>query len=100
MVCFTVSGGWIVSFSEQIIKQYFKNGRVPWSVGYGDFRWEKISQSINDAEILKQFANNRVPPEFGIGLDERVLEYPWLLSRLNVSSGRLLDAGSTFNYEI
>ena len=38
----------------------------------------------------------RLPRGFGIGLDERVVEYPWLLSQ--APRGRTLDAGSTLNH--
>ena len=38
----------------------------------------------------------QLPPGFGSGFDERVVEYPWLLSRR--LSGRVLDAGSVLNH--
>jgi hypothetical protein len=31
-------------------------------------------------------------------IDERVVEYPWFISRLNEEKTRLLDAGSILNY--
>ena len=37
-----------------------------------------------------------LPRGYGIGLDERVVEYPWLLPR--VPRGRILDAGSALNH--
>jgi SAM-dependent methyltransferase len=36
---------------------------------------------------------------FGVGLDERVIEYPWVLSRLSDRKTLLLDAGSALNHE-
>ena len=38
----------------------------------------------------------RLPPGFGIGLDERVVEFPWLLAQ--GLGGRILDAGSALNH--
>jgi SAM-dependent methyltransferase len=32
-------------------------------------------------------------------MDERLVEYPWLFSRLNPGPSRLLDVGSTLNYD-
>ncbi|MBC8264042.1 MAG: class I SAM-dependent methyltransferase [Anaerolineales bacterium] len=39
-----------------------------------------------------------LPDGYGYGYDERVVEYPWTLSRLSVGEGKLLDAGSVFNF--
>lgn len=42
------------------------------------------------------FAENApLPPRYGVGLDERVVELPWALSRLR---GKTLDAGSSLNH--
>lgn len=35
----------------------------------------------------------------GLGIDERVIEYPWLFSRLSKNKSRLLAAGSILNFE-
>ena len=42
--------------------------------------------------------NQSLPPGYGVRLDERVVEYPWVLSRLDESANLLLDAGSTLNW--
>jgi SAM-dependent methyltransferase len=39
----------------------------------------------------------QLPAGYGIGLDERVIEYPWLLAK--GLRGRVLDAGSALNHE-
>jgi FkbM family methyltransferase len=41
-------------------------------------------------------SGGQLPPGLGSGFDERVVEYPWLLSR--GLSGRVLDAGSVLNH--
>jgi hypothetical protein len=48
---------------------------------------------------LSLFSNKEIPKQFGIGLDERVVEYPWLFSKLPTNSKNILDAGSTFNFK-
>ena len=39
-----------------------------------------------------------MPPRYGFRLDERVVEYQWVLARLDTSERLLLDAGSTLTY--
>lgn len=54
---------------------------------------------VRDAELLQIFKRGEnLPREHGLGVDERVVEYPWVLSRLDIAPRRLLDAGSTLNY--
>jgi SAM-dependent methyltransferase len=85
--------------ADERIKYYLLNGREPWSHGYLDYRNQVIAQSLADTELLKSFADHTLPQGFGLGLDERLVEYCWIFTRLSGKSGRLLDAGSTFNYE-
>ena len=55
---------------------------------------------LGDQELLDRFLHNRVlPANYGFRIDERVVEYPWVLSRLGVAERLLLDAGSALNYE-
>ena len=69
-------------------------GRVPQSGWAGAAKWAAIE------------ANIRTPPggRYGYhdaGLDERVVEYPWLFERMAALApeGPVLDAGSVLNYE-
>ena len=49
--------------------------------------------------ILKlPFDAGSVPRGWGRRLDERLVEYPWLFSRLPAGLGELLDAGSVLNH--
>lgn len=79
------------------INLYIKNGRVPWSEGYFEYKFEQIRESINDEELLLQFKNKKIK-DFGIGVDERCVEYPWIFSKMSDSKETMLDAGSTFNF--
>jgi SAM-dependent methyltransferase len=81
------------------IERYLAGGRVPWSDGYTDFRRRAISAAIADDDLMARFAGGQsLPPEFGARLDERIVEYPWVLSRLPDGPARLLDAGATLNH--
>lgn len=83
---------------EEKINLYISKGRIPWSEGYEEYKWSEIKRIINDTEILKNFKENRVE-NFGIGIDERIIEYPWILAQLTNNQTSILDAGSTFNYK-
>ena len=57
-----------------------------------------VSRSLDDPALISLFRGGRpLPPGYGIGFDERVVELPWLLAhRLR---GRVLDAGSALNHD-
>lgn len=78
---------------------YKYTGKKPWSYGYNDERWSIIGKSIRDKTLLEQFSNKIIPPYYGVGFDERIIEYPWIFSKLGISQDKhVLDAGSTFNF--
>lgn len=81
------------------VEVYLKSGRIPWSPGYKQYRYGQLSAIPANAQLLEAFGRNEpLPPGYGVGLDERIVEYPWLLSRLRDSEGLLLDGGSVLNY--
>ena len=81
------------------LQKYFAAKRIPWSEGYEDYKWDKIAEVINDASFLVKFMERKqLPAHYGTGLDERIVEYPYVFSNLSESSLRILDAGSTFNF--
>jgi SAM-dependent methyltransferase len=56
-----------------------------------------VSFVLDSPDASALFASGaRLPPGYGIGFDERVVEYPWLQPLL--SQGRVLDAGSSLNH--
>lgn len=77
------------------IKKYFNSGRIPWSEGYSEYKERKIIESLK----LTDSPINILPEKYGIGIDERIVELPWALSRLSNKNSQLLDAGSSFNFE-
>ena len=56
-----------------------------------------MTRELGDAALLDLFRSDApLPPRFGIGFDERVVEFPWVASRQ--LGGRVLDAGSALNH--
>jgi len=81
------------------IRAYIEGGRKPWSRGYSLSKFDFIGTVLNDDELMASFRFlDPLPDGYGYGYDERVVEYPWTLSRLSVGEGKLLDAGSVFNF--
>jgi len=71
-------------------------GKKPWSFGYHSYKWKTIKEYIEK----DRFNNGDLILNYGFRIDERIIEYPWLLSRLPIEKGILLDAGSTLNFEL
>jgi len=81
------------------IGYYVLSGRRPWSRGYSDWKWTLINRTLNSTDMMERFRLSApLPQGYGYGLDERVVEYPWVLSRISPGKANVLDAGSTFNY--
>ena len=81
-------------------RAYLLNGRVPWSRGYQETKFDCIREVLVNEDMMTRFREEtKLPVAFGYGLDERVVEYPWTLARLPEGEGRLLDAGSVFNFK-
>lgn len=71
------------------------NGKKPWGIGYDGYKKKKITYILKSGD----FNTNELPKGYGSRVDERIVEYPWLLSRLPSKKGILLDAGSVLNYD-
>jgi len=82
---------------------YRCNGRLPFTRGngylaYWNFTLERL---VHNEELLKLLQQTcPLPTGIGVQLDERVIEYPWVLSKLlsYKEECRFLDAGSTMNH--
>ena len=82
------------------IKKYLRSGRKPWTDGYGEYKQVVLSDVLTDQDLFGRFLQNReLPVRYGFRIDERVVEYPWVLARLGVAEQLLLDAGSAQNHE-
>jgi SAM-dependent methyltransferase len=81
------------------VERYQDNGRVPWSEGYTEVKRRAIASAIGDCAVVERFAvRGQLPPGFGARIDERIVEFPWVLSKLQDGPARLLDAGATLNH--
>jgi SAM-dependent methyltransferase len=70
---------------------------LPWAPGYTKNKNRFIDATLRDPSLMARFrAGGELPAGFGPGIDERAVEYPWVLSRL-APAGMILDAGSTLN---
>ena len=74
---------------------YLARGRKPWSPGYYTAKRWGIENAI-DSGLLNP--GTVLPQGYGFRLDERVIEYPWVMARLPKNPGAMLDAGSALNY--
>jgi SAM-dependent methyltransferase len=62
---------------------------------YGHYKELELKRTLQSA-----FTSQQLPSGYGRWLDERLVEYPWMLSRLPEAAGDLLDAGSTLNHSL
>ncbi|HZN05236.1 MAG TPA: class I SAM-dependent methyltransferase [Pyrinomonadaceae bacterium] len=84
------------------LASYLKSDRRPWREGYYEYREKCLGEAVVDQALLDTFAEDRsLPPRYAYRLDARLIEIPWVLSRVRkLDSGRrFLDAGSAFNYD-
>ncbi len=74
---------------------------IPWSKTYNEYRFNFIKKIIKDPKNLSIFKlNKKLPINYGIGIDERCIEIPWVFAQLTAGQERVLDAGSALNHEI
>jgi hypothetical protein len=70
----------------------------PEDPAYGRARRRTVEDALDDTALLARFRGGApLPAGFGRGLDERVVEYPWLMAHQN--GGPALDAGSVLNHD-
>ena len=69
-----------------------------WEGDYGEQHGRLLDWAM-DTPVFQELLRGgaALPQGYGVGLDERVIEYPWLYAQRPF--GRLLDAGSTLNHE-
>ncbi len=75
-------------------RRFMSSERKPWSPGYETHKARSIAAILSAPD----FDPDNLPRGYGFRLDERIVEYPWLISRLSGGHGKLLDAGSTLNH--
>jgi hypothetical protein len=85
----------IKSLLDRAAVPLYKARLQPFSPGYETTKRRIIESAIDNGVLLD---GRDLPTGYGIAMDERVVEYPWLFGRLK-SVGKMLDAGSTFNHD-
>jgi hypothetical protein len=79
---------------------YRRLGQLPWSVGYSEAKRDLIEGHLLDESSIDLFRQGRpLPAAWGIGIDERCVEYPWVVSQLSDNPELVLDAGSALNHD-
>ncbi|MBI2670092.1 MAG: class I SAM-dependent methyltransferase [Candidatus Yanofskybacteria bacterium] len=79
---------------------YELHGRKPWSRGYFEYKWREIGAVLKNNELSRLFKNNgKLPEKYGIGIDERIIEIPWVISQIGGDRVEMLDAGSALNFK-
>jgi SAM-dependent methyltransferase len=69
----------------------------PFSPEYIELHKTFVTRALLEGDLVKRFVDSRkLPKGYGVGFDERVVEYPWLLAQ--GPHGRVLDAGSALNH--
>jgi SAM-dependent methyltransferase len=91
---------WVSDGTDARIREYLKSGCKPYTSGYKEYKRKILCGVLADQELLAHFrCDKTLPANYGFRIDERVVEYPWVLARLGVAEGLLLDAGSVLNHE-
>jgi len=81
-----------------LIAEYLQRGRIPWSRGYNSFKSKFIRRTLSYGELMGFFqASLELPSSYGIGVDERCVEIPWVCAQLAEPGDTMLDAGSALN---
>jgi SAM-dependent methyltransferase len=79
------------------LSAYPKAPPHPWTQEWVDAHREFVTRALADPALLNVFrAGWPLPEGYGVGFDERLIEFPWTATR-NLA-GRALDAGSTLNH--
>ena len=69
----------------------------PWSPEYVERHRDFVTRALDDPSLLVAIKTGRpLPGRYGVGFDERVVEFPWTVTR--DLTGVVLDAGSTLNH--
>lgn len=92
--------GAMPAYDAKAIAAYLRSDRTPhFAPGYSVYKERMILETLADPDLRAAFAAGSVIPKgYGARMDERVVEYPWVFTRLP-REGVVLDAGSTFNKE-
>ncbi len=70
------------------------------SYGYSVYRQQVFKRAIANHSLLNSLQTEQpLPQGYGKDVDERCIEFPWILANLGYDHEFVLDAGSTLNHE-
>jgi SAM-dependent methyltransferase len=82
---------------KRAVQRYLEAG-VPYTEDYDIYKRGLIVQALHDRGLLTSLASGEpLEAPYGAAVDERVIEFPWVISHLR--PGRIMDAGSALNFE-
>ena len=82
---------------ETTLATQFPPPESQWTEQYVEDHRNLVTAVLADRGVLARFERAELlPRSYGVGYDERVVEYPWVLA--HGPTGRALDAGSTLNH--
>jgi SAM-dependent methyltransferase len=68
-----------------------------WTPRWAELRHKLLAEAFGNRSVQRVFAEaTELPAGYGIAMDERVIEWPWVLA--NGAGGNTLDAGSALNH--
>lgn len=80
------------------IREYRRSGQG--SMGYSLYKAQFIRQALANPSLLDGMRHGLpLPATYGVGIDERCVEFPWLLAQIGPEDEVILDAGSTLNHD-
>lgn len=86
--------------AEDAYRLYITSGAAPWSGRYSDARAAVVREALNSPFLMELFRSGTdLPSGYGVGIDERCVEYPYVLARLDERDNIVLDAGSALNHD-
>jgi SAM-dependent methyltransferase len=81
-------------------RRYIESQSGAWTGGYSEARAEIVHNALSSPSTMMTFrSGGALPAGYGVGIDERCVEYPHVLSRLEEGAGLVLDAGSALNHD-
>jgi len=81
---------------DDVRHRHYPSPGYPFSGRYVRNHRRFLTSLLNDTTLVERIGKGDVPAGYGVGYDERVVEYPWVISQ--APFGRLLDAGSVLNH--
>ncbi len=80
---------------------HLSDGRISPGRAYKQAREQLVCESLSNRSLVDSFPRDeKLAVGFGMGLDERCGEYPWLLANLQAKAERMLHARSTLNHGV